>query len=67
MSDECIVSWGQPVRQFTPMKVHEDSSSNFASLDPKFQPAYRDLVAEILKELPTYARCRTSAVSPVLG
>ncbi len=66
LESECLKIWDVPVHHFQPMRIHNRVTRKFAAHDPKFQAVYRDLVEEILKDLPSHARCRTATVPPVL-
>jgi len=67
MADECRAVWGEPVRQFAPIKVHEVHATKHAALDPKYRLGYRKLVDAITEEMPNYARLRASGVPSVVG
>jgi cellulose biosynthesis protein BcsQ len=60
LADLCQDAWGEPVTFFPAMRMHEPLSQSFPAVDPKVRAAYLDLADHLNKELPNYARSRSS-------
>ncbi len=59
----CDEKWGQSVKFFPPLRMHDPLSQPLPALDPKLRGAYLDLARELNKELPSYARSRSAELS----
>jgi len=57
----CTDTWGEPIRFFPPLRIHDAVTQPLPALDPKLRGPYFDLVNQLNKELPSYARSRSSA------
>jgi hypothetical protein len=60
----CQEQWGETVKFFPAVRLHDPLLHPLPALDPSLGAAYLDLVHEVNKELPSYARSRSSGVSP---
>jgi len=59
----CQEQWGEPVKFFPPLRMHDAIAQPLPANDPELGGAYLDLVLELNKELPHYARSRSSELS----
>jgi cellulose biosynthesis protein BcsQ len=59
----CQEQWGEAVRFFPSMRMHDPITHPLPALDRALGGAYLDLVHELNKELPSYARSRSSELS----
>lgn len=65
LGQKCADSWGSPVRLFDAIiREHANSAFALAALDPRHARRYKELAHELLREIPSHARIRHSAVSP---
>jgi cellulose biosynthesis protein BcsQ len=63
MAGYCRDKWGAEVTMFPALVVHDPIAQPLPALDPRLRGAYLDLVSRLNKELPSYARCRSSKLS----
>jgi cellulose biosynthesis protein BcsQ len=67
LREKCQSAWGDTVLLFDEIiREYSVIHGRFASLDPKYQERYRDLIVQIRKEIP-HARLQPSAVHTVAG
>jgi cellulose biosynthesis protein BcsQ len=59
----CQEQWGEPIRFFPALRMHDPIAYPLPALDPKLGAAYLDLANQINKELPHYARSRSPELS----
>jgi cellulose biosynthesis protein BcsQ len=59
----CQEQWGEPVRFFPAVRLHDPLVHPLPALDPALGAAYLDLVHELNKGLPHYARSRSPELS----
>jgi hypothetical protein len=60
----CADRWGQSIRFFPSLRIHDPLAQPLPALDPVLGGAYLDLASELNKELPSYARSRSPELSP---
>jgi cellulose biosynthesis protein BcsQ len=58
----CKDTWGEALKFFPPLRTHDSVAQPLPALDPKLRGPYFDLVNQLNKELPSYARSRSSAL-----
>jgi cellulose biosynthesis protein BcsQ len=58
----CKETWGEPIRFFPSLRAHDPVTQPLPALDPKLRGPYFDFVNQLNKELPSYARSRSSAL-----
>ncbi len=67
MRDPCLKAWGGPVHFFAEViREHSTFTGRFASLDPRHQPRYQNLITMIRREIPN-AHLEPVAVPPLAG
>jgi cellulose biosynthesis protein BcsQ len=67
LREKCQSAWGDTVLLFDEIiREYSVIHGRFASLDPKYQDRYQDLIAQIRKEIP-HARLQPPAVHTVVG
>ncbi len=59
----CQEQWGEPIRFFPALRMHDPIAYPLPALDPTLGAAYLDLADQINKELPHYARSRSPELS----
>jgi cellulose biosynthesis protein BcsQ len=59
----CQDAWGESVKFFPPLRVHDPSTQPLPALEPGLGSAYLDIVDQLNKELPSYARSRSPKLS----
>jgi cellulose biosynthesis protein BcsQ len=59
----CRDTWGDVIRFFAPLPMHDPLAQPLPALEPKSRDAYLDLVQCINQELPHYARSRSAKLS----
>jgi cellulose biosynthesis protein BcsQ len=59
----CRDKWGSEITMFPALGVHDPLAQPLPALDSKMRGAYLELVTRLNKELPNYARCRSSRLS----
>ncbi len=63
LSELCDEQWGEEVRFFPALRMHDAIANPLPALDPALGAAYLDLVNELNRGLPHYARSRSSELS----
>jgi cellulose biosynthesis protein BcsQ len=67
LPEKCQSAWGGPVHFFDEViRQHPTVIGGFASLDPRCQTRYGNLITQIRREIP-HARLQPSAVPPLAG
>jgi cellulose biosynthesis protein BcsQ len=59
----CRDAWGDVIRFFSPLPMHDPLVQPLPALEPKSRGAYLDLVRNLNQELPHYARSRSAKLS----
>jgi cellulose biosynthesis protein BcsQ len=62
----CQDTWGDTVKFFPALRMHDPLVHPLPALDPKLGVAYCDLVDQLNQDLPNHARCRSRKLSPSL-
>ena len=63
----CEDTWGEPIRFFPALRIHDPIAHPLPALDSKLGLAYSDLFSQINEALPYYARSRSPKLSASAG